>query len=371
MTQPKPRHSALDIARAAPAGAQTPERKRFAKLLAQIEAAKQRLAAWQQNLPVFAAAYDAQVRPINERLAKARRAWAFELEQLLLGGSKWSKAEKKTLARLISQLAADGLDGADDPELLALHDRHAGVDHASSQQQGLETVKAMMEQMVGFDLGDEPVDSPEELMRRAHEQMARQREQEPPPRRRRQSAAEKRAAEDAQRVSQTVREVYRKLAAALHPDRAEAGATAEQMAQRHEQMARANTAYEAGDLLALLSLQLQIEQVDLARAAQLEAAQVRHFNKVLAEQLAELEAEISDREMAFLGSYGIAAVKRPHPDKLGPYLKDEVQDALAAEAALAFERRTLAGDLTGARRLLKQMAAEFRFEDDLERLLPF
>jgi hypothetical protein len=238
-------------------------------------------------------------------------------------------------------------------------------------------MKGLLDDMGGLDLGDEPVESAEELMQRAQQQMARQREAQAQaqaharPPKRRQSAAEKRAEEDARRVTQTVRDVYRKLAAALHPDRAEPGATPEQLAQRHEQMSRANTAYESGDLLALLSLQLQIEQVDIAHAAHMAAEQVRHFNKVLAEQLHEIEAEIAEREHAFMGTYGIAPMKRPHPDKLGGFLKEEVRDALTAEAGLVREQRTLRGDPASARRLLKQLAAEYRFEDGFGGLPPF
>ena len=64
-------------------------------------------------------------------------------------------------------------------------------------------------------------------------------------------------------------------------------------------MQRANAAYEAGDLLALLELQLQIEQVDLAHAANVAAEQVRHFNKVLAEQLRERGRGFETIEQAF------------------------------------------------------------------------
>jgi hypothetical protein len=366
----------LDIARATAAQQDTPDRKRFKKLLGQIDAARERLAAWQQNLPAFAAAHEAQVGPIEQRMAAARRAWAFELEQLLLS-RKWSRAERETLARMVCELASADLDDpAGDPELLALHDRHADVDYASGQQQGLAEMKAIFEQVGGLDLGDEPIATPEELVRRAQEQMAQQHrdraEAQPKQGRRKQaSASEKRAEEDVRRISQTVREVYRKLAAALHPDRAAPGATPEQQDQRHDQMARANTAYEAGDLLALLSLQLQIEQVDIAHAAGVAGEQVRHFNKVLAEQLREIEAEIGEREMAFLGTYGIASAQRPHPDKLGLFLKDEVAQALAAEAGLAREQRALRGEMAMAKRYLKEQAAAYRFDDRMDGLMPF
>jgi len=121
--------------------------------------------------------------------------------------------------------------------------------------------------------------------------------------------------------------------------------------------------YEAGDLLALLELQLQIEQVDLAHAANVAAEQVRHFNKVLAEQLRELEAEIDDRQLAFCASYGMLAERRLDPAQLGLVLKDEVRDLAAAQAQLQRDRRLFKGDAAQVKRLLKQWRAMQRAAD--------
>ena len=376
----------IAVAATSRSGPDTPEHRRFRKLLAQIDAARERLAAWQQHLPAFASAYAAQVEPVQRRMAAQRRAWVFELEHLLLS-SKWTRPEAATLTRLILELAAAGLDDNEaDAELLALHDRHAELDHASGQQQGLAEMKAMFEQVAGLNLGDDPIGSPEELLQRAQAQMAEmaekhrlhaeQQQQAPAQHQRgrkktKPSAAQTRAEEEASRAKQTVREVYRKLAAVLHPDRAEPGATREQQAQRHEQMARANAAYEAGDLLALLSLQLQVEQVDIAHAANVAADQVRYFNKVLAEQLREIEDEINDREHTFLGSYGIPPMQRPQPNKLGSVLKQELVHALADEASLASDRRKLGGEPALAKRFLKDLAAQYRMEDQMEDWPPF
>lgn len=228
--------------------------------------------------------------------------------------------------------------------------------------------------MGGLDLGDVPVNSVDELFQRAHAQMAEHQAQQAEERPRkgraaRPSAKQLRAEQEAKEASQTVREVYRKLAAALHPDRAEPGATPEQQAARHEQMARANAAYAAGDLLALLALQLEIEQVDMARAAQIAAAQVKHFNKLLAEQLREIEIELADRERSFVDSYGIQLGQRPNPERIGHYLRQEAQRALAAEQALEHDRRLWArGDAATLKRFLKQLGEQFRAEDRMDAL---
>ncbi len=368
--------NALQIAAAA-AMPDTPEHRRFRKLQAQIEAARQRLADWQRAMPEFAAAFAERVVPVRRRIVQGRREWAFELEQKLLG-ARWSKAEQRTLERLIVELALAGLrEAGDDDELCALHDRHAEMDLATARQQDLDTMKQALERMGGLDLGDEPVNSVDELYQRARAQMAAQREQQQQqqaahPRKGRAArpgAKQLRAEQEAKEASQTVREVYRKLAAVLHPDRTEPGATPERQAARHEQMARANAAYEAGDLLALLALQLEIEQVDLARAAQIAAGQVKHFNQVLAGQLREIEAELAGLERDFVDSYGIRLGQRPNPERIGPYLRQEAQQAMAAEQALDHDRRLWArGDAATLRRFLKQLGEQFRAEDRMDAL---
>ena len=227
-----------------------------------------------------------------------------------------------------------------------------------------------------MDLGDGPVESVDDLMHRARAQMEQMEQMQGrrhaaheasarPPRKTR-TAAQKRAEDDAARISQTVRDVYRKLASALHPDRADPGATPEQRQQRTDRMAAANSAYEAGDLLALLTLQLQIEQVDIAHAAGVAATQVKHFNKVLAEQLRELEAEIDGRQHAFCASYGLMTEQRLDPAKLGLLLKDELQSLEIAKLRLGHERRVLLGDAAQAKRWLKQMRAEQRMLDRMD-----
>ena len=111
--------NALQIA-AAVAMPDTPEHRRFRKLQAQIEAARQRLADWQRAMPEFAAAFAERVAPVRRRIVQGRREWAFELEQKLLG-ARWSKAEQRTLERLIVELALAGLrEAGDDDELRAV-----------------------------------------------------------------------------------------------------------------------------------------------------------------------------------------------------------------------------------------------------------
>jgi hypothetical protein len=367
------RHSPLQIATAAHAQQASPEHKRFKTLLAKIEAARERLASWQTQLPLFAQVYAEQVQPLEKKLLAERRAWAFELAQLH-ASRKWGKADATTIARSVCDVAGGLIESGDeeDAELKALYNQFAEVDFDTEGQQSLQSMKNMMEALGGMDLGDEPVDSVDELMQRAHQETLRQREEQlarqearaAKAKKKGLTAAEKRAAEEAQRVSQSLREVYRKLAAALHPDRTDQNASDEERKQRTTLMARANAAYEARDLLALLSLQLQIEQVDVAHAATVAASQVKHFNKVLAEQLRELEAEIDERQMAFCASYGFMIEQRLPPDKLGVLIEQELRDIQEAVYMLEMDRRAVRGDGASLKRWLRHQRAEQRLDDN-------
>jgi hypothetical protein len=57
-------------------------------------------------------------------------------------------------------------------------------------------------------------------------------------------------------------------------------------------MQRVNQAYDANDLLTLLGLQLEIEQIDTAHLSSTTAERLAHYNQILKEQLARLEAEL-------------------------------------------------------------------------------
>jgi hypothetical protein len=366
----KPRSTYLDIARAAPRQ-DTPEHKRFRTLLDKIAKARERLEAWQTQLPLFAQAWSAQVAPQQAQLMAARREFAFELEAL--HAKVKSRTDHETLSEMICETAGSLLDAAEpgaspDEELKALYNRHAEVDFDTEAQEDLEGMKAMLESVAGLDLGEEPATSAEELMQRAHAKMAEEGERfKSPPRPSRKQAkktsAQKRAEEYAQRISQTVREVYRKLASELHPDRMAPDLPEAERASRTALMQQANAAYEAGDLLTLLTLQLKTEQIDLAHAAGVAAEQVRHFNKVLAEQLRELEMEVEGREHAFCASYGLMPVSRPQPDKLAPLLKEELREIEFAQVSLAHTRRLMKGDSANIKRMLKQWRAEQRALD--------
>ena len=331
----------------------SPAQRKFNQLVRKIEQARAELLAWQDMVPAFAQAHAQRARPLLADIAACRRQLAFKLDALLAAG-KWSKTERRTLSELLCDVVAGLIDSesgeaAELAELKALFDKHSDVDFDTENRESIAAMKGLFEAMSGVDLGDEAFESEEAMMQRAREHMhaevhAQQaaEAQAAPRREPRKTAAQRRRESEAQEASQSVREVYRKLASALHPDRA--SDEADRIA-RTAQMQRVNHAYDAKDLLALFALQLEIEQVDAAHLAQATAERARHYNQVLAAQLAELQAEAQARQIAFVMDYGIELGLDPY-QRVQPQLLGKLLDRAVAE---------LRGELAGATRDLRQL----------------
>lgn len=358
----------LQISSGASRPALTPEQKRFNSLIRQVEQARSVLNDWQESIPLFRQGHAQMLAPLQVSFVAARREWAFALDALL-GQSGWTRAERGALRELICEAAGEllHLDDEDAP-LKALFDKHGEIDFDSDKQQNLEVMKELTEVFTDLDLGDSvDIRTEEDLFQRMFEGMtaraaAAEAEQAARPQRRRKTAAQQRREADAQLATQSVREVYRKLVSAVHPDR-------ESDPQRHdaktELMQKINQAYAANDLLTLLEVQLQIEHVDAANIAS--AQRLKHYNKVIAEQLSSLKEEIAHVQTGFCMDFGLEPGSAMNPRKLGMLIE---QRARLMRAELAQQQRDLRmlGDRVAIKRWLKrqrQILEDARFYDDL------
>ncbi len=361
----------LQISAGADAAALTPAQKRFNTLIRQIEQARRKLAAWHDNIARYRRTHNEVIVPLARALSAERRHWIVALDALV-DQPGWSKTERAVLRELICEGAALLLEAADgeDAELKALHDRHAEVDFDSLQQQARETVKQMAEAMTGLDLGDmDGIDSDRDLIERMREGMAAQQaagahadpeaEAPPPPPPRRKTAAQQRREAEAQLATQSVREVFRKLASALHPDREVDPVEREAKTVLMQQV---NQAYAANDLLALLELQLRIEQIDASHVADAGAKRLGHYNKVLAEQLDELKLEIERTEIGFAMDFGLRPGWRIEPARLPSLAAEGVVELRAAAAELQHEMK-LFRDKPSLKRWLKREQRRLREAD--------
>ncbi len=347
----------------------SPDQKRFNTLIRQIDQARQTLVAWHENIPLYGQAHLQLIVPLVKQLEAGQREWAFALDGLL-GQPGWTKAERALMREMVCDSAAELLaaDDETDPALKALFDKHSDTDFDTEQQQTRLAMKDMVEAMTGMDLGDDAdIASDEELFKRLHAGMAAEAEAEAeaereqtsaakPQKPRRKSAAQQQREADAQLATQSVREIFRKLASALHPDRE---TDPVERAAKTTLMQKVNQAYAANDLLTLLELQLQIEQVDASHIAGASTQRLKHYNKLLAEQLAELKHEVDRVEAGFRMDFGLEMGWGLKPNKLMMFI-DEGTRHLRAELATRQRERRLLEDKAATKRWLKRQQQRLR-----------
>lgn len=349
------RAHALQVSSSQSGAALTPAQKRFNTLTRQIEQARQALAAWQDNGVAYRQAYYDILEPLRAELLAGQRQWVLALDAAL-DRANWTKAERTLLRDLLCEAAGELLgDGEDDP-IKALFDKHAEVDFDTEQRDAMRAMKDLAEAVTGLDLGDdEGLDSDVDLLARLKQRMEEHRAVEQERRgakdsRARKSAAQQRREAEARQATQSVREIYRKLASALHPDRE---TDERERDAKTALMQRVNQAYAAQDLLTLLQLQLQIEQIDPSHIANAGEQRLKHFNKVLGEQLAELKAEATRVEMQFRMEFGLQPGRGLDPRKLGQVLEQNKREWLA-ERSEQQRRLGMLADVAATKRWLKR-----------------
>jgi hypothetical protein len=357
-----PRPDALQISSTQAGSALTPAQKRFNTLIRQIERARQTLASWQEHITAYRQAHAEVLQPLQDKLLAGHRQWVLALDAAL-GQRHWTKTERATLRDVLCEAASELLAGqGEDEQIKALFDKHAEVDFDTEQRDRVRAMKDLAEAMTGLDLGDDDgIDTDKDLFRRLHQGLQDQVAAEESARsakaaRRRKSVAQQRREAEAQQATQSVREIYRKLASALHPDRE---TDALQREAKTALMQRVNQAYQARDLLALLQLQLQIEQIDESHIANAGEQRLKHYNKVLNEQLAELKAEAERIEMGFRIEFDLQPGWGLNPRKLDPLLE---QTHRQWRAELNEQQRLLSmlDDVAATKRWLKRQRQERR-----------
>ena len=340
----------------------------FNRLVEQVERLRVEWAMWQD----YELRHRRFVAEKIEPLQRETRAVEIELlqlaDRLLVAPAppRLSKVQARKLRGLIVDLGGEILAEAPNAEIEALFDRHA--DQSWQDQQAAELADA--ESLFGTFLGDDAIKGHsattfDDLARHVAGHMADQAasaEQAREDARRegrlgRRAAAAAARKEQAQReASQSVRDVFRRLASALHPDR-ETDATERE--RKTMLMQRANEAYARDDLLALLNLQLELDHIDAAHLAGLSDERIALYNHVLRDQARALEQEIETATAHYKRALGLPLLGRLKATAL-------VEAAVAADLA---ERqrllRHLRGDLAALADPATRTAAIARLADPL------
>ncbi|WP_417211865.1 molecular chaperone DnaJ [Acinetobacter venetianus] len=278
---------------------QSPQQKKLNRLIDKIEQQKISLATWQNAQAEIQQHTRQKLLPIYSEL---HAVLFLQLQQLwdILHSHEFSKADMQQLDDSIAQrarmlkhskmLSNQQLQLVD--EIYTFYQQHAPqsakkikkTQHISTDQPERDAQTASFED-------DFEQHAAEQLQ--AREQAKQQRQQQ------KREQAEQMAA-------QSLKTVYLKIAAMIHPDREQ---DESKKAEKTELFQKASQAYEQQDLFYLLKLQLQLEQNKGVGAKELSVEQVKFYKMALDAQSQQLESQISE----ILDSFHLAKkVKTEH-----------------------------------------------------------
>lgn len=261
---------------------------------------------------------EAHERALNQTLSPLRTQHAHQQRNLVMALLPWlsdetdrlSRTQRLTARTLVcnwsSELAAHG-----DTQMATVHDQHSPhtlADIARDQAERLRQVYAQLLQAAppgqGMEDPEAVIDAArvqyqaqraDKRARREQAKAARQAKRSP-------SFAQQQMAHTEQEAQTSLRQLYRQLAAALHPDREPDEA---QRVRKHELMSQVNQANAQKDLLTMLRLQREAELVTPEHWTQLPEERLQALTMLLKQQAAALERERQTTQQHWLHTLGV------------------------------------------------------------------
>lgn len=308
--------------------------KKFNSLSKKIDAQKKRLQDWQDTLPTYRQRFHSEYQPFVERYMQCR-VDLVHLFDAAYHDSFFKKTDKAKLKALILDLSGDLIHEGRE-ELKVIYNRYNDLDFDVESEEMNSSISQAMKSLFAemYDMEfDENVDFSSfenvqeaiEAKRQAEQAREAHRKSKQQPRKKttKQLEKEAREKEDAQNTSKSIQEVFRKLVTVLHPDR-EPDETERE--RKTALMQRVNDAYRKKDLLLLLALQLEVEQIDQQKLNTLADDRLKHFNKILQDQLNELEQEIEEIEFPFRMQLNMSPYAKLSPESILKSLSMNIRD---------------------------------------------
>ncbi len=278
---------------------QSPQQKKLNRLIDKIEQQKISLATWQNAQAEIQQHARQKLLPVYSEL----HAVLFQqLDQLwqVLHNHEFSKADMQQLDEKIAQRAQmlkhskmlSNEQQQQVEQIYTFYQQHA--------QQSVKKTKKVQQLKVDQPQSNEQDELFEDDFEKytAEQQQAREQAKQHRQQQKREQAE--------QMAAQSLKTVYLKIAALIHPDREQ---DESKKAEKTELFQQASQAYEQQDLFYLLKLQLQLEQNKGVGAKELSAEQVKFYKLTLDAQSQQLESQISE----ILDSFQLAKkVKAEH-----------------------------------------------------------
>lgn len=307
-------NTAVRLSKNATSTVKSTVRAKFNALVSKLEAERKRLAAWHDAMPRVRARAAAELEPMTVRFGECQRE-LIKVFDTAFTNKQIKKKEREKISTLICSLVLGLLDDGADEELEEILNRHSGADVLADDPEFLAFKEIMDKMMDEAGADGNPFGPP-------HEDQA----EAPAASRggaRKAKGPTARQAEEAARLAQSVREIFRKLASALHPDRETDPA---ERIRKTALMQRANVAYAANDLLGLLELQFEVDQIDASKLDTLGEERIKQYNKVLTKQVDEVRREIGELEHWLMYDMHISGRGRVTPAMMEKSLEHEIAE---------------------------------------------
>lgn len=302
------------------------------------------------------------VTPLQKRHSQAMRELVRHLDARL-GGKALTAGQRETARQLLCSLARTlAQDG--DADMITLHDRHHPQSLAELERERADALRAQLEAALGEPLGAEHENaSTDEVLRAGMERLRRAMEDEQAQRR---EATEKRKAKKKPSAVQaavqaqlddattSLRQLYRQLASALHPDREP---DAQARLTKTALMSEANAAYERKDLVALMQIQQRAALADPLAAAQMGDDKLAALTRLLKQQVADLERERAGRNDQLAAEFQVPSGFGVTPGTLQMVLQDQVNELDEALALMQDDLQRVQSDAGLKRWLTEQRNA--------------
>ena len=287
----------------------TAAQKRFNSLLERIDRLRAELERWQSFTDVHLRRIGAELAPRAAKLREQQTALAQLLDRQFTHPGL-GKRNREPLRALLLGLLTEMLEEEETPELIALYDRHAPTRRADEQRMDFELLHALAEDLpVDLD-AYEGEQTAEALTAWLQEALSG----EPPRRRRRPKKSAEGSGEQAVELdSHALRNVFRRLASKLHPDRA---SDAGEHQRKTALMQELNAAYASGDLLRVLELQQSVDARAAEALAELDEAQLEPYLAVLQRQAKRLREQVDALIAPFAAAFPGRAARSMTPGAL-------------------------------------------------------
>ncbi len=333
---------------------QSKPQKDFNKLVAKTEKLEKEVLKFREGLVMLQQQIQTVFVPKRDEYYKHNVA-LLQVYDRAHDSTFFTRTEKKKLVSLIKKDIYELLESGNfDEVLIPMFDKYHEHTYQEEQEYLDSLSKDYMKDffsMAGIDL-DEDADlgNPEKLAEKIAQKMAleseefeaeKQQKEEKKAKRPKTKTQEKQEIE-ARSITKSVRSIYMDLVKAFHPDREP---DAQERERKTQIMQRVTEAYESNNLLGLLRLQLEFERIDQTHIENLAEDQLKNYNKLLKDQIKDLEGELDFLRMqaCSISQYPFYMVKSI--DKVFSLLNDDIEETIELANAYRLSKESLKNNL--------------------------